>query len=69
MESNNLTVADVVEDTVDRLPTKTAIIFVNDGSRTTYLELDRGAAWMHVLYHPSFYHVRLSVLCVLPGNP
>ena len=43
MSKHKLTIADLIEKTVDRLPSKVAIRFVNDGRLLTFAELDRGA--------------------------
>jgi hypothetical protein len=43
MEKSGLTVADIIEDTVDRLKTKPAVKFVNEGTCFSYQEMDEGA--------------------------
>lgn len=42
MESNGWTLADIIEENVDRLKSKTCVFFINEGKIWTYADVDDG---------------------------
>jgi hypothetical protein len=49
MEKGNLGVADLAEEVTDRQPDKLAVVFVNDGSKLTFRQLDEGEPPQHAV--------------------